>query len=73
MPEQTPDREALMMCGALLLIAGSVGTDDDVETAAAFTSESMAFLAGRFLNEAQSMVDAINKDEPPRAPRQGRN
>ena len=73
MPERIPDREAVMMCGALLLVAGSVGTDDDVEAAATFTSESMAFLIGRFLKEAQSIVDAINKDEPPRAPRQGRN
>ena len=50
------DRNGVMMCSALLLIAATQGTDADVKQAAKLDVPAMAYLAGKYAKQACDVV-----------------
>jgi len=57
------DRTGVMMSAALMLIAATQGTDEDVKQAAR-GQEGLAYLAGKYGDHAVETVEAIKRMFP---------
>ena len=55
------DRTGVMMTAALMLIAATQGTDEDVKQAARGDHAGIAYLAGKYGSQAADTVETIKR------------